>query len=137
VEQEQLETTDVDFWAQCCPEEMSRLLAVFEEEVESVYPFIDILELASRSEQILRAIRDSSLLDETSRDLYEPPLTATDVALAKLAVATGIAIESHGKNDLCSAIATSVETTAARISRTEVDLKGIQLLMMLVSATRL
>jgi hypothetical protein len=116
---------------------MSRLLAVFEEEVESVYPFIDILELASRSEQILRAIRDSSLLDETSRDLYEPPLTATDVALAKLAVATGIAIESHGKNDLCSAIATSVETTAARISRTEVDLKGIQLLMMLVSVTRL
>lgn len=111
---------------------MARLLAVFEEEVESVYPFIDILELASRAERLLRVIRDPTLLDDMNRDTHEPPLTVTDVGLAKLAVATGIAIEAHGKNDLCAAIAESVETRATRISRTEVDLKGIQLLMMLV-----
>ncbi|KAK8924339.1 hypothetical protein H634G_06473 [Metarhizium anisopliae BRIP 53293] len=131
-EPEQAEATDVEFWAECSPEEMARLLAVFEEEVESVYPFINILELAARSEQILRVIRDPSLLDEAPRvDVHEPPLTWTDVRLAKLAVATGIAIEAHGKNDLCAAIAESVVAVTARISRTEVELKGIQLLMML------
>lgn len=131
-EPEQPEATDVEFWAECSPEEMARLLAVFEEEVESVYPFIDILELASRSEQILQVIRDPSMADNAARDIHEPSLTSTDVGLAKLAVATGIAIEAHGKNDLCAAIAESVEAGTARISRTEVDLKGIQLLMMLV-----
>ncbi|KAG8411021.1 hypothetical protein J3459_022531 [Metarhizium acridum] len=130
-EPEQAEATDAEFWAECSPEEMARLLAVFEEEVESVYPFINILELAARSEQILRVIRDPSLLDEAPRDVHEPPLTVTDVRLAKLAVATGIAIEAHGKNDLCAAIAESVVAMAARISRTEVDLKGVQLLIML------
>lgn len=136
-EPEQAEATDVEFWAECSPEEMARLLAVFEEEVESVYPFINILELAARSEQILRVIRDPSLLDEAPRvDVHEPPLTWTDVRLAKLAVATGIAIEAHGKNDLCAAIAESVVAVTARISRTEVELKGIQLLMMLVRSSR-
>ncbi|TWU77411.1 hypothetical protein ED733_006415 [Metarhizium rileyi] len=131
VEREQAEATDVGFWEECSPDEMARLLAVFEEEVESVYPFINILELASQSEQILRVIRNPASLDETPRDVHEPPLTATDIKLAKLAVATGIAIEAHGKNELCAAIAESVEATTARISRTEVDLKGIQLLIML------
>ncbi|KJK90489.1 hypothetical protein H633G_05668 [Metarhizium anisopliae BRIP 53284] len=103
-EPEQAEATDVEFWAECSPEEMARLLAVFEEEGESVYPFINILELAARSEQILRVIRDPSLLDEAPRvDVHEPPLTWTD----------------------------SVVAVTARISRTEVELKGIQLLMML------
>lgn len=137
IEPEQAETTDLEFWAQCSPDEMARLLAVFEEEVESVYPFIDILELASKSEQLLRVIRDPASLDDIPKVALEPILTPTDVELAKLAVATGIAIEAHGKNDLCTAISGSVEARAARISRSEVDLKGIQLLMMLVSALTL
>lgn len=131
-EPEQQEATDLEFWAECSPDEMARLLGVFEEEVESVYPFTDILELAPSSEQILQAIRDPSMLDSAPRGVHEPFLTSTDVAMAKLAVATGIAIEAHGKNDLCAAIVESVETGIARISRTEVDLKGIQLLMILV-----
>lgn len=133
------EATDVEFWAECSAEEMARLLSVFEEEVESVYPFIDILDLALRSEQILQVIRDPGLLElnDLPHDIHRPALAATDVEMAKLAVATGIAIEAHGKNDLCTAISESVVTHTSRISRAEVDLKGIQLLLMLVRAAPL
>ncbi|KHN93830.1 Casein kinase II, regulatory subunit [Metarhizium album ARSEF 1941] len=114
-EPEQAEATDGEFWASCPPDEMARLLAVYEEEVESVYPFIAIAELASRSEQVLRAIRDPRLLHQTpAADAHEPPLTVTDVRLAKLAVATAIAIEAHGKNGLCAAIADDDELLAWR-----------------------
>ncbi|KAK2593074.1 hypothetical protein QQS21_009204, partial [Conoideocrella luteorostrata] len=123
--------TDTEFWSDCSPEEMARLLAVFEEEVESVYPFTDIMELASRAEDVLALIRDPGLLEDLKRNGNAPALTARDIDLAKIAVATGIAIEAHGKNDLCTAIADSVVAHTARISRTEVEIKSVQLLMML------
>lgn len=127
---------DVAFWAQCSPAEAARLMGVFEEEAESVYPYTDILELAARSEQILRIIRQPELLEEEALagSSTGRALTATDIDLAKIAVAIGVAIEARGKNDLCAAIAASVEQHTARISQTEVSLKGIQLLISLVFA---
>ncbi|KAM3503595.1 hypothetical protein MY11210_008657 [Beauveria gryllotalpidicola] len=125
--------TDVEFWAQCSPAEAARLMGVFEEEAESVYPYIDILELAARSEQILRIIRRPELLEDEALAGASTgrALTATDIDLAKIAVAIGIAIEARGKNDLCAAIAASVEQNTARISQKEVSLRGIQLLISL------
>ncbi|KAM3444968.1 hypothetical protein NHJ13734_000837 [Beauveria thailandica] len=124
---------DVEFWAQCSPAEAARLMGVFEEEAESVYPYIDILELAARSEQILRIIRQPELLEDEALAGASTgrALTATDIDLAKIAVAIGIAIEARGKNDLCAAIAASVEQNTARISQKEVSLRGIQLLISL------
>ncbi len=125
---------DVEFWAQCSPAEAARLMGVFEEEAESVYPYIDILELAARSEQILRVVRQPELLEEEALagSSTGRALTTTDIDLAKIAVAIGVAIEARGKNDLCAAIAASVEQHTARISQTEVSLRGIQLLISLV-----
>lgn len=130
--------TDVEFWAQCSPAEAARLMGVFEEEAESVYPYIDILELAARSEQILRIVRQPDLLEDEALAGASTgrALTATDIDLAKIAVAVGIAIEARGKNDLCAAIAASVEQHTARISQTEVSLRGIQLLISLVRGAR-
>ncbi|OAA74657.1 Casein kinase II, regulatory subunit [Akanthomyces lecanii RCEF 1005] len=124
---------DVEFWAQCSPAEAARLMGVFEEEAESVYPYIDILELAARSEQILRIVRQPELLEEEALagSSTGRALTTTDIDLAKIAVAIGVAIEARGKNDLCAAIAASVEQHTARISQTEVSLRGIQLLISL------
>ncbi|KAJ6789233.1 hypothetical protein PWT90_05077 [Aphanocladium album] len=125
-------TSDVEFWAQCTPAEAVRLIGVFEEEVESVYPYIDSLELTTRASEILRIIRDPELLgDEAEATGTGRPLTATDIDLAKIAVAIGVAIEARGKNDLCTAIAASVEQHTARISQTEVSLQGIRLLITL------
>lgn len=124
--------TDTEFWAQCSAAEAARLMAVFEEEVESVYPYTDIAELAAKSGDILRVIRQPELLEDESNELSKT-LSYADIDLAKLAVAVGIAIEGHGKNDLCAAIAASVANHTARISQTEVSLKGIQCLMTLVS----
>ncbi|EGX94342.1 Fungal specific transcription factor [Cordyceps militaris CM01] len=119
---------DVEFWQHCTPAEAARLMGVFEEEAESVYPYIDILELAARAEQILRIIRLPELLDDEAF-AGGRPLTATDIDIAKIAVAVGVAIEARGKNDVCAAIAASVEQNTARISQTEVSLRGIQLLL--------
>ncbi|ATY60895.1 Casein kinase regulatory subunit [Cordyceps militaris] len=119
---------DVEFWQHCTPAEAARLMGVFEEEAESVYPYIDILELAARAEQILRIIRLPELLDDEAL-AGGRPLTATDIDIAKIAVAVGVAIEARGKNDVCAAIAASVEQNTARISQTEVSLRGIQLLL--------
>ncbi|ODA79178.1 hypothetical protein RJ55_04770 [Drechmeria coniospora] len=121
---------DVDFWNRCTPHELSRLLGVFEEEVESVYPFIDIVELASRADQILYLIRSPASMDNQHRET-RPPLTSRDIEMAKLAAATGIAIEARGRNQLSAAIAESVQDSITRISRSEVALKGIQLLVAL------
>ncbi|OAA74151.1 Casein kinase II, regulatory subunit [Cordyceps fumosorosea ARSEF 2679] len=124
---------DVEFWAQCTPAEAARLMGVFEEEVESVYPYIDILELAARSEQILRILRQPELLEDEALagSSTGRPLTVTDIDLAKVAIAVGVATEARGKNDLCVAIAASIEQHTARISQTEVSLRGIQLLISL------
>lgn len=127
-------STESEFWAQCTPEEAVRLISVFEEEVESVYPYTDIMQLASRSEDILRIIRMPALLDDAAAaNGALPALTQSDIDLAKIAVAIGIAIEAHGKNVLCSAIAATVEEHVLRISQAEVSLKNIQLLITLVS----
>ncbi|GJN78146.1 hypothetical protein PLIIFM63780_001639 [Purpureocillium lilacinum] len=123
--------TDAEFWASCTPDEVARLLAVFEEEVESVYPFVDTIELASRAEQILRRIRNPDAADNQAHDRQQAPLSSLDVDMVKLAVATAVAVEAHGKTALSASIAESVEDRLSRISRSQVELKGIQLLTML------
>lgn len=124
--------TDAEFWASCTPDEVARLLAVFEEEVESVYPFVDTIELASRADQILRRIRNPDAADNQAHDRQQAPLSSLDVDMVKLAVATAVAVEAHGKTALSASIAESVEDRLSRISRSQVELKGIQLLTMLV-----
>lgn len=126
------ETADVEFWATCTASELSRLMSIFEEEVETVYPFTDIMELAQRAPELLEMIRNSSNGFQ-SYDADGSSLTAQDVDMAKIAAATGVAIEARGTTDVSSAIADSVEITAARISKSKANLKGLQILLALVS----
>ncbi|KAF4506527.1 hypothetical protein G6O67_006603 [Ophiocordyceps sinensis] len=121
-------TSEADFWLRCTPGEMARLLAVFEEEVESVYPFIDIVDLASRAQLILDVIRSGSA---AGGDELQLPVSARDVEMAKVAIATALAVEAHGKSQLSTTIAESVERHVSRISSPQVELKEIQLLTML------
>lgn len=106
-------------------------MSVFEEEVETVYPFSDIMELAQRASEILEIIRNPSR-DYNSRDDTFAALTAQDVDMAKIAAATGVAIEARGKTDVSAAVAESVGLNAARVSKPKADLKGLQILLALV-----
>ncbi|PHH71938.1 hypothetical protein CDD82_6245 [Ophiocordyceps australis] len=122
-------TNEAEFWLHCTPAEVARLISVFEEEVESVYPFIDVVELSSRAEQILHVMRNRRPLDMAEG--LELPVTLRDIEMTKIAVATGLVIEGHGKTELSTAMAESVERQVSRISSPEVELKEIQLLTML------
>lgn len=53
--------------------------------------------------------------------------------LVKVALSTGIVIESHGKTELSNALVERVERSILTISNADVDLKKIQLLTMLVA----
>lgn len=128
--------TDLEFWAQCTPAELVRLIGVFEDEVESVYPYIDSTEFTVNAERILRILRQPELLEEEGSIAsgMGRRLTATDIDIAKIAVAIGIVIEARGKSDLGTAIVASVEQHATRVSQSTVTLRGIQLMITLVSS---
>ncbi|RDA92126.1 hypothetical protein CP533_6091 [Ophiocordyceps camponoti-saundersi (nom. inval.)] len=118
-------TSELDFWLRCTPDEVARLLSVFEEEVESVYPFIDIAELASRASHTLELLRSPAPSDA------EGPVSLKDVEITKIAVATALVVEAHGKSELSTTLAESVERHVSRIASPQVDLQEIQLLTML------
>ncbi|KAF4465340.1 activator of stress 1 [Fusarium albosuccineum] len=127
-------TTDFGYWDRCTASEIARCLMIFQEEVESVYPFTDIGEYAIRSQEILDAIRSGNT------DLYGPfqsksissrTLDSKDLGLVRVAMATGMVIEAHGKNDLSASIVEPVERDVSCFLTPQVDLKEIQLLTML------
>ncbi|PHH91912.1 hypothetical protein CDD83_9779 [Cordyceps sp. RAO-2017] len=125
-------TSEAEFWIHCTPGEIARLLAVFEEEVESVYPFIDIVDLASRAQHILDFVRNRRPTgQEISQDTCDTPVSVRDVEMAKIAIATALVVEAHGKTELSTTLAESVERHASRISSPQVELKEIQLMTML------
>lgn len=112
-------------------DEVARLLDVFQEEVESVYPFINTKELISNAPHILEyaRARQHAMIDSPD----SMGVGKKDVHILSIAVATGIVIEAHGNNDLSTKLVDSVELDVCRISRaTEVDLQDLQIMTMLV-----
>lgn len=120
--------TDLDFWDCCTDSDVTKHLVSFREEVESVYPFIDIGEYIALSKEILQAIQGKEL-PEGSSSL----LCSNDIALARVAVAIGILLEDPSRIELSISLVSSVETTVSSILSPQVDLKEVQLLTMLVS----
>ncbi|KAM0273133.1 hypothetical protein ACHAQH_008482 [Verticillium albo-atrum] len=104
------------------PGEILRLLDVFQEEVESVYPFIEVADLAANVSQILGLLRhpDEDLAAHVRRARQK------DLRIMKIAVATGIVIEAHGRNDASMMLIDSVEAEISMASRLDVDLKEVQ-----------
>ncbi|KAH6984023.1 hypothetical protein EDB80DRAFT_734243, partial [Ilyonectria destructans] len=124
--------TDIGYWDHYTASDITKFLVVFQEEVESIYPFIDIGEYALRSQEILAAVRDGSPLNDDVSDTSSViTLSSKDIEIAKVAAAIGIVLETNGTNDFSSAIVESVERNVARISNPQVDLKEVQLLTML------
>ena len=121
-------TTVEEFWSKCTAEEIGKYVNIWQEEVEAVYPFIDIQVLASKAQHVLDFIR----ADQANGDPTEF-VNAREVDLVKVAMSTGIILESHGRTELSSAIIDSVEQDISRISSADIDLGKVQLLTMLAS----
>lgn len=123
-----------DFWKRCTASEVIRLLEVFEEEVESVYPCIDSQVLGASAGQILEYGR----LEERGCEVVGPTgqgkaLGLKDFQVAKVAIAIAIVIEGHGSNEDSQMLVEPVKDRVSWMRHAEVDLKDIQLLATLVS----
>lgn len=125
--------TSEQFWSTCTASEVTRLVEVWREEVESVYPCFDMAEKISHAEHILNCIRSGRLIDGDRYDSTQATVTSRDIDLVKIAVATGIVLESHGKTEMSAAIIDSVERGISRISCLDVGLDKIQVLAALVA----
>ncbi|KAG7417671.1 hypothetical protein DER46DRAFT_118432 [Fusarium sp. MPI-SDFR-AT-0072] len=117
---------DLSFWHCCTASDITKYLVNFQEEVESVYPFIDIAEYIAQSKEILQAIRGGGLGFED-----EGKVSSKDIDIAKVAISTGILLEEPSKLELATAIVDSVQTNVSSILSPQVDLKEVQLLAML------
>jgi len=90
-------------------------------------------EKISHAEHILNCIRSGRLIDGDRYDSTQATVTSRDIDLVKIAVATGIVLESHGKTEMSAAIIDSVERGISRISCLDVGLDKIQVLAALVA----
>lgn len=132
----ELDADPRDYWHHCTAQEIVRLLTVFQEEVESVYPFINIGDQASRADDILRAIRSTEPGGQRIYDISDLEVSSKDIDIVKVAMATAIVLETHGKKETSTMIVQSVENNVSMISRPEVDIKEVQLITMLVTNLR-
>ena len=118
------QTSHLGFWNSYNASDVTKYLVLYQEEVDSVYPFVDIGEYIAQSKEILHIIQGKRGLDETLCD--------KDIALARVAMATGIILDEPGGVELSAAIIESVENSVSCIGSPQADLKEIQLLTMLV-----
>lgn len=109
-------------------QEILRLLDVFQEEVDSVYPFLQINELAANTHQILTWLRNPA---ENTLHARVKEAREKDAQILKVAIATAIVIEAHGRNDQSTMLVDSVVCRTNMISRVNVDLKEVQTATML------
>jgi hypothetical protein len=113
-------------------DEVIRLLGIYQEEVACVHPIIETKDLIADAPHILEIVRNPQ------RPGRIQTLGRKDTHILRLAIATAITHEIHGKNDLSDRLVYEVEQDVGRISsETEVELKDIQIMGMLVSALRL
>jgi hypothetical protein len=121
---------DFEFLLPFSVEEVIRLLDLFQDEVESVYPFISTKEMAANVANVLLQVK---LFHSGQPPLPSTKVVKEDIQLITLVVATAIVIESHGKNDLSTRMIDAIEADVLRISRdAPIQLKDLQMVTMLV-----
>lgn len=114
-------------------DEIVRLLVVYDEDINSVFPCIDVADLAAHPQAIcddvLRCLRqhESVLLPDTRASAG-----AGDAALARVVIATAVVLEARGRNPVSDMLVSPVERNVSCIASPEADMKEVQLLAVLV-----
>lgn len=112
-------------------EEVIRLLDLFQDEVESVYPFINSKELAADSDNMLLQVK---LFHAGQPLTSSAKASKEDIQLLVLVLATAVVIQTHGKNDMSTRMVNAIESDILSISReAPIHLKDLQLVTLLVS----
>ncbi|CAO2652502.1 Nn.00g007850.m01.CDS01 [Neocucurbitaria sp. VM-36] len=120
-------SSDGDCLIEFSHEEAIRLVGIYQEEIACVHPIIETTDLTANVGQIL----------EMAKSVNRPPTDLTairkkDAHILRLAIATAMIHERHGKNEVSDRLVATIERDAGRISTEgEVGLKDIQIMGML------
>lgn len=126
-------SSDGSFWESCDAAEFARLIRVFQEEVESVYPCLQIDRLVQNSAEILQVARMPEYAAQDAATDRDGRVGIKDLHLAKLAIATAIVIEGHGQSEDSAMLVAPVECSVLSILKPKRELRDLQLLILLVS----
>ncbi|ETS87875.1 hypothetical protein PFICI_01703 [Pestalotiopsis fici W106-1] len=112
--------------------EIARLIGVFQEEVETIYPFVESGKLADSLGETLSGLQSGN---HDSRDGIGDGTnhgTFGDIRVLKTILAVAIVIEAHGRNDVSRRLIESSGQTVARITESpSVDMRDLQSLAIL------
>lgn len=107
-----------------------RLVGIYEDEIACVHPIVETRDLVASIPATLESLRKA---DYNCNKLS--PSNRRDVLMLKLAIATAIICETHGKNEISDSLAASVEQDSGNISgHGELDLKEVQISAMMVGS---
>lgn len=107
-------------------DEIIRLLGIYQEEVACVHPIIETEDLILRVPEIMEFVSNT----QPARVLTQ--VERKDAHILRIAVATAITDETHGRNGLSDRLISQVEQDISGISsETEVQLKDVQIMGML------
>ncbi|KAI0538693.1 fungal-specific transcription factor domain-containing protein [Xylaria digitata] len=97
--------------------EVCRLITVFHEEIEALYPFVnsdDLIAMASvKMKEFARQMEPIHSNSRAACDMSEDK----DINILKIAVAIAVVIEAKGKNSLSSKLIDSTDKKAAQVTR--------------------
>ncbi|KAI3539957.1 fungal specific transcription factor domain-containing protein [Colletotrichum abscissum] len=119
-------------------DEVFRLLDVYQDDVESVYPFTNMNDVSANLPHILdfvRAQQNPTAGADSISAGDRPKIELKDVQIVKVAIATSIVMEAQGQNAISTKLVDAVEPIVCRVSgEAFIDLKELQIMTMLVSS---
>ncbi|KAI1748867.1 fungal-specific transcription factor domain-containing protein [Xylaria castorea] len=112
--------------------EVRRLITVYHEEIEALYPFIDSDELVAVADTKMKELARQMGIIGSDPELMPDMSEDKDVNILKIAIAIAVVIEAKGKNLLSSKIIDSTDKKAAQVTRSsDIDLRDLQWLMLM------
>ncbi|KAF2026753.1 fungal-specific transcription factor domain-containing protein [Setomelanomma holmii] len=104
-------------------EEIERLLGVYQEEIACVHPIVDTEGMIRNAPQVLSLAK--GMIQPSSES---PSASHKDVLMMKVAIATALLHETHGKNEVSDKLIESVQQDVDFVSIvSDVELKDIQI----------
>ncbi|UZP35042.1 hypothetical protein NXS19_002858 [Fusarium pseudograminearum] len=116
-ERRSLPPRDIDVLPSLGAVETQRLLELYREEVVTVYPFLEVDDLSRTVTSVLESPEENTL---------------KEIQAVKLVVATALAVEAHGQNNLSKRLIDEVEPVICSVSgEAFIDILELQLMIML------
>ncbi|KAM0385540.1 hypothetical protein ACHAPY_000076 [Fusarium culmorum] len=108
---------DIDVLPSLGAVEIQRLLELYREEIVTVYPFLEVDDLSRIVTSVLESPEENTL---------------KEIQAIKLVVATALAVEAHGQNNLSKRLIDEVEPVICSVSgEAFIDILELQLMVML------